>query len=101
MKALMMLLSFLMLPLFCFAEVEQKTSYVMCRNDKAVRTIRVDLTGAICRTFYTKEGKEEVVARSGTSAKCTEVAEQIRSNLEKSVWKCKEVAPDRVSFTLE
>ncbi|MFN7727844.1 MAG: hypothetical protein ACK5P7_01675 [Bdellovibrio sp.] len=78
-----------------------KSGYVICRNVKVVRTIRVDTSGEKCKAIYSKEGKEEIVAKSGTDEKCFEVAHQIRTNLEKSVWKCKDVEADRVSFTLE
>ena len=78
-----------------------KSGYVICRNDKVVRTIRVDTSGEKCKAIYSKDGKEDIVAKSGTAEKCFEVANQIRTNLEKSVWKCKDVEADRVSFTHE
>lgn len=85
------------------AEASKDTSsYVICRNQKMVRTIRVDLSnGGACKTIYTKEGKDEIVGKSGTPDLCYEVVNKVRANLEKSVWKCKDVKPDRVSFTQE
>lgn len=83
------------------APVSGKSKYVICRNDKVVRTIRVDTSSSKCKAIYSKDGKEDIVAKSGTLEKCFEVADQIRTNLEKSVWKCKDVQEDRVSFTLE
>lgn len=76
-------------------------SYIMCRNDKAVRTLRIDVKDGACQAFYTKLGQEQLVAKSGTPDKCIEVVNQIRQTLEKSIWKCKDVEPERVSFTLE
>lgn len=78
-----------------------RNHYVICRNDKVVRTIRVEIKNGICRAIYSKEGQEDVVAKSGANEKCYEVVGQIRGNLEKSVWKCKDVEPDRISFTVE
>lgn len=81
---------------------KENSSYVICRNQKLVRTIRVDLQGAACKAVYTKEGKDDIVGKSGTADLCYDVVRKIRINLEKGgAWKCKDVQPDRVSFTAE
>jgi len=80
---------------------KDKSTYVICRNDKLVRTIRVDLKKGVCKAIYTKNGQDDIVGRSGAPDICYSVVNKIRTNLEKTVWKCKDVNPDRVSFTLE
>lgn len=84
------------------AATKENSSYVICRNQKLVRTIRVDLKGLACKAIYTKEGKDDIVGKSGTPDLCYDVVHKIRANLEKhGSWKCKEVEPERVSFTTE
>lgn len=80
----------------------ENSSYVICRNGRDVRTIRVELQDGQCKALYTKEGKEEAVRTSTTPGSCYNSVNRIRWNLEKSVvWKCKHVSPERVSFSLE
>lgn len=76
------------------------SSYVICKNKKEVRTIRVELTGSVCRALYSKMGKDELVAE-GTQKHCYGVVDNIRTNLEKSFWKCKDISPERVSSSVE
>ena len=80
---------------------DDQGTYVLCRHQKTVRTIRVDNKGAVCKAIYTKEGKDDVVGRAASPDVCLEVVGKIRANLEKNSWKCEDMKADRVSFTME
>ena len=80
---------------------DEQNSYVLCRHQKMVRTIRVDTKGSICKAIYTKEGKDDIVGKAASPDVCLEVIGKIRSNLEKNSWKCEDMKADRVSFTME
>ncbi len=81
---------------------QENSSFVLCRNNNKVRTIRVTLSGGgWCKAIYSKEGTEETVGRSVSADLCYDVVFKIRANLEKGPWKCKDTKPDRVSFTQE
>ena len=82
------------------AAAKEKSYFALCKNGKAVRTIRIDLNGSSCVATYTKEGVDQVVGKSGTSAICHEVFDKIRTNLEAGNWKCKDVKKDRLSMSV-
>jgi hypothetical protein len=72
-------------------------SYYLCKSGPAVRTIRIQKKGNICKTFYTKEGVDKVVSKSSKSENCVDVASKIKHNLEVSDWKCKDISKARLS----
>ena len=76
----------------------KKITYVICKNKSVVRTVRVnkEKSGA-CKTTYSKEGVESVVAESQWPQNCSKVLVKIRANLEKADWKCKDISEARVS----
>lgn len=68
--------------------------YVMCRNGKTVRTIRVGADPAdpeSCVTTYTKGGKDEIVGSGKNPVSCVGVLERVQKTLEVNFWKCKDV----------
>ena len=77
---------------------ENKTTYLICKNGPSVRTLRVltEKNGG-CVTTYTKEGVDQSVAHSWKSDRCSKVLANIRINLEKAQWKCKDISEARVS----
>ena len=77
----------------------EKQTYVMCRSNKIVRTIRVerDEKENSCITFYTKAGIDREVGRALKSSSCERIVDNIKGNLESAHWKCREV--NRVSMT--
>lgn len=87
----------------CLAQETKETkqdskSYILCRRDNMARTIRVDVAkNGSCVATYTKEGVDQVVGRSGTSDMCESVSKNIRTNLEKASWKCRDVGEARIS----
>ena len=83
------------------AEVEN-ASYWMCKSSKRVRTIRVhvDETG-YCSTFYSKEGVEKNVGSGKNRESCLNFLNNIKTNLEKSSWACRDISSSRMSASAE
>lgn len=92
-------------PLFASAdsvtEVENK-AYVLCKNRKQVRSIRVAINNSgICSTFYSKEGDEKVVGSGKNHESCVNFLNNIKTNLEKSNWTCRDISSARTTAGLE
>lgn len=75
----------------------EKSSYVMCRSQKTVRTIRVIDGSEACTTLYTKMGVDKVVGGGKNKQSCYDVMKNIRTNLEGAAWKCKDISASNVS----
>lgn len=76
----------------------ETVGYIICKSKGNVRTIRNDVdTQGVCHTSYSKDGrgKEQGMAKSRES--CDKVLNNIRDNLIKSNWKCRDV--DAASFS--
>lgn len=82
----------LVLPGLAGATVSKTTTYVMCKNRKIVRTIRVEANekGA-CKTIYTKAGVDRIVGNGIRVNSCIGYLKNIEGNLGKASWKCKDV----------
>lgn len=66
--------------------------YVICRNHKIVRTIRVECTkGTECDTIYTKEGADRLEGSNNNIMGGQKILGNIQANLEKAAWKCNDV----------
>ena len=76
-------------------------SFVLCKNEKAVRSIRVefDKKTALCRTIYSKGGVDREEGSGKSIASCESVKGNIRKNLESASWKCRDVDSAQVSTT--
>jgi hypothetical protein len=74
-----------------FAETKP-TSYVICKNNSQVRTIRVEVDAQnVCHTFYSKLGNEKSIGSGKNKGSCDQFLNNVRVNLEKSGWKCRSV----------
>lgn len=73
-----------------FATVEPE-DFVICRNQKIVRTVRVVKREDACDTIYTKSGVDQDVGGGKHYQSCTRILDNIRGNLEKAGWRCREV----------
>lgn len=73
---------------------EETPSYVMCRNSKMIRTIRVEQNAekGKCETVYTKSGVDRSVASGIHLSSCQQFVENIRRNLEVASWKCRDIS---------
>lgn len=76
---------------------EQVQDYFLCKKKAEVRSLRTikDNQNFIC--YYTKSGVDEVVGQSRSSEMCRNILEQIRGNLTKVSWNCKEVTASKVT----
>ena len=74
------------------AYAQNDTGYVLCKNKKVVRTIRIEKTGDECRIIYTKAGLDKNVGGGKFAGSCDKIVENIKGNLEKAGWTCKPVA---------
>jgi len=73
-------------------------TYLICKNKAVVRTLRVSKKqNGGCMATYTKDGVDQVVGNSWTIERCAKVIGNIRENLEKANWKCKDISEARVS----
>jgi hypothetical protein len=94
------LLAILALPFVASAEdtVEvQNKSYWMCKSKREVRTIRVFVKDGVCTTFYSKLGAEKAVGSGRNQDSCQNFLNNIKTNLEKSDWACRDISSTRIS----
>ena len=97
-------LSILMLLLCSLAQADDQANkaYWLCKSKKQVRTIRVHVDqGGICSTVYSKEGAEKVVGSGKNHESCLNFLNNIKTNLEKSNWTCRDISSARVTAGLE
>lgn len=77
--------------------VHKPIEYVMCRNDKIVRSIRVvRKENGSCETQYTKLGVDKVVGWGEKENSCKRILAKIRGNLEKADWKCRRLSKAKI-----
>jgi len=81
---------------FCFSSARadiKDRAYFICKNQKQVRTLRVQpaADGKSCEVVYTKEGVSKVEGSGQYFEGCMKVLGNIRTNLEKGWFKCKDV----------
>ncbi len=78
---------------------EEASSYFLCKNQKTVRTIRIekDTDENKCVAFYTKAGIDREVGRAQNVSTCEKVVENIKGNLEAANWKCRELGAVRIT----
>lgn len=78
---------------------QTQASIIMCKNKKIVRTLRIMQMEPDnkCITMYTKAGTDKIVGSGKSMSTCTTVTDNIKGNLEKAGWKCKEATADVIS----
>ena len=71
-----------------------KPTVFMCKNSKIVRTIKVETLdeSGLCRTTYTKAGVDKEVGNGLKRQSCMGFLNNIKGNLEKAHWNCKDVS---------
>lgn len=80
---------------------ESESLYVMCRNNGLVRTVRIVQKPEGCVTIYTKAGTDRVVGSGRYLISCVGVLKNIKANLEKAWWKCRDISQSQVSQSYE
>lgn len=87
----LMFAALMTLSISAFAETKP-SAYVICKNNTQVRTIRVEIDAQnICHTIYSKAGVEKSVGNGKNHDSCMQFMKNIRENIEKSGWKCRDV----------
>jgi hypothetical protein len=86
-------------PAWAAEDIEvQNKAYWLCKNQKEVRTIRVQISNAgVCSTYYSKQGTEKVVGSGKNHDSCMSFMNNIRTNLEKSNWACRDISATRIT----
>ncbi len=91
MRAIIVFLAFVGCSFVVDASIQQKPSqFVMCKNQKAVRTIRITPDQEGCKTTYSKGGVDEVVENNSQIGKCKDRLKSLQENLQASNWTCKQ-----------
>jgi hypothetical protein len=91
MRAIIIFLAFVGCSFAVDAAVQQKPSqFVMCKNQKAVRTIRVTPDSAGCKTTYSKGGVDTVVENNSKIGACRDRLKSLQEDLQASRWTCKQ-----------
>lgn len=75
-------------------------SMVLCKNNKTVRTLRVEVEDQRCRAIYTKSGVDTTIGSGQFTNSCHEFVENVRKNLESANWNCRDVKEARISTVL-
>jgi len=77
-------------------------AYWLCKNQKEVRTIRVHVSGdGVCSTLYSKQGAEKIVGSGKNQESCLNFLNNIKGNLEKSNWACRDISATRITASAE
>ena len=92
-----LVVGFFVLALGVSAQAEIGESFILCKHNKVVRTLRIDGTSDACKAVYTKEGVDKVIGASQSKEVCTDVLDKVRKNLEEGSWACREVKESRLS----
>ena len=81
-------------------EVDNK-AYFLCKNKAEVRTIRVQIDEhGICSTHYSKQGSEKNVGSGKNHESCMNFMNNIKTNLEKSNWACRDISASRITASV-
>ena len=87
------------------ASVDEKAqAFVLCKNKKDVRTIRILTEGEMaenCKITYSKGGVEETVGVNRTMGSCRSILKSIQTNLESSSWSCRSVQTAHVTTGIQ
>lgn len=83
-------------------QVTKPNAYWICRNGKQVRTIRVVTeTDSTFTTYYSKNGAEKSVGHGRNLGSCMGFLENVKTNLEKSGWVCRDVTNSEITLDTE
>lgn len=83
------------------SEVSNKLYYI-CKNQKEVRTMRVQIeTSGLCVTYYSKQGTEKNVGSGKNHDSCANFLNNIKTNLEKSNWNCRDISSTKITSLVE
>lgn len=86
-----------------YTKAALSSDLILCKNQKTVRTIRVEVDQAksYCKTIYTKSGVDSIVGSGQYSKSCEQIADNVKKNLETANWDCREVQQSKSSAVTE
>ncbi|MFM6930530.1 MAG: hypothetical protein ACKOX6_18855 [Bdellovibrio sp.] len=80
------------------ASAEIGESLVLCKHNKMVRTLRVEVeSDQKCRAIYTKQGVDQTIGSAQYLNSCVEIVAGVRKTLEEAKWNCRDVKESRIS----
>jgi hypothetical protein len=79
----------------------QNISYWLCKHQKEVRTIRVHLEDGGCATLYSKQGTERRIGSGKNQGSCMGFLNNVKTNLEKSNWTCRDISSSHMTASLQ
>lgn len=83
---------------FAQAADAKPLAFIICKLKGNVRTVKINLDDkGMCTTVYSKHGVEKEIGSGRNQGSCKNFLDNVRTNLEKSNWKCREVAADSVT----
>lgn len=97
MKGLILIIIGISLGSTAFAAEPQ---YILCRNKKIVRTLRAippKSEADNCTAIYTKNGTDREVGSGRLFTSCVNIITNIKTNLEKAGWTCKDISTSKIS----
>jgi hypothetical protein len=91
---------------FAQAEGSQEIAnkvYYLCKNKKEVRTIRVHINeqSGLCSTVYSRDGAEKAVGSGKNQESCVGFLNNIKTNLEKSNWTCRDISSTTITASVD
>lgn len=96
--------SFILIPLFFSlkAKAELGDLFILCKNEKNVRTLRVETASDNkCTAYYTKGGVDSNIGNASNPGGCDDFVLRVRKKLEEASWKCREVKEARTSNVIK
>ncbi len=97
-KTLLIVIFIFSLNLNLKASPVEPEKYVICKNKKIVRTIRIEKGGPkACETKYTKAGVDRVVGSGISITGCDNILNNVMGNLQEANWKCRVVKDVKIS----
>ena len=98
-KAPAMIMTLVLLFLAGAGAKDLSPSYVICKNEKEVRTLRTEKDSASgkCKIFYNKSGADQVVGEAQSPQSCADILKRVQDNLEAVSWKCRKASGSTVS----
>lgn len=79
---------------------EKASAFVLCKNKKDVRTLRIlpeTDKPENCKITYSKGGAEETMGSNRSLNSCKSILKSIQTNLEASNWSCRSVQTAHVT----
>jgi len=81
----------------CTAAIHPTNALVLCKNQKIVRTIRVEVKDdKSCETKYTKAGVDRTIGTGNYETSCDRFLNNVKGNLQTAGWKCKDVSSAKI-----